>query len=56
MPQLESKLVQELKPDGQVIACRFPLPSWKPVATIGEGFDTVWLYRKPEIANHLKVN
>ncbi|KAK8734668.1 hypothetical protein OTU49_005925 [Cherax quadricarinatus] len=47
MPELESKLVQELQQDGCVVACRFPLPSWEPVATIGEGIDTVWLYRKP---------
>lgn len=49
MPQLESKLLQELEPSGHVIACRFPLPSWEPVATLGEGIDTVWLYRKPEV-------
>jgi len=47
MPQLEKKFDSELKADGQVIACRFPLPNWKPVATIGSGIDTVWLYQKP---------
>ncbi|XP_071527368.1 ATP synthase subunit C lysine N-methyltransferase isoform X2 [Panulirus ornatus] len=60
MPELESKLVQELKPDGRVIACRFPLPSWKPVATIGEGIDTIWIYRRPEtdiqLENNLKLH
>ncbi|KAG0725767.1 Protein N-lysine methyltransferase FAM173B [Chionoecetes opilio] len=47
MPDLESKLSQELTPDGLVIACRFPLPSWKPVATIGQGIDAVWVYHRP---------
>lgn len=47
MSDLESKLSQELTPDGLVIACRFPLPSWQPVATIGQGIDSVWLYHRP---------
>lgn len=47
MKQLEEKLDSELKAEGQVIACRFSLPNWKPVATIGSGVDTVWLYQKP---------
>ncbi|XP_045604362.1 ATP synthase subunit C lysine N-methyltransferase isoform X3 [Procambarus clarkii] len=50
MPALESKLVQELQPDGCVIACRFPLPSWKPVVTFGDGINTVWLYTRPGIS------
>lgn len=48
MPQLESKLIQELTSDGCVVVCRFPLPSWKPVASFGNGIDTVWLYTKPK--------
>ncbi|MPC12190.1 Protein FAM173B [Portunus trituberculatus] len=47
MPDLESKLSQELTQDSLVIACRFPLPSWKPTATIGHGLDSVWLYHRP---------
>ncbi|ROT82441.1 hypothetical protein C7M84_024400 [Penaeus vannamei] len=47
MPDLESKLLQELTADGCVVACRFPLPTWQPIAVFGEGIDTVWLYRRP---------
>ncbi|GFR90257.1 protein FAM173B [Elysia marginata] len=48
MPPLETKLSQELKPNTHVVACRFPLPSWSPVTTLGEGVDTVWLYAIPD--------
>ncbi|XP_042890889.1 ATP synthase subunit C lysine N-methyltransferase-like isoform X2 [Penaeus japonicus] len=51
MPDLESKLFQELTADGCVVACRFPLPTWQPIATFGEGIDTVWLYRRPNEDN-----
>ncbi|XP_066961980.1 ATP synthase subunit C lysine N-methyltransferase isoform X2 [Macrobrachium rosenbergii] len=47
MPQLERKLVQELSSDGLVVACRFPLPTWQPIASFGSGIDTVWLYQRP---------
>ena len=50
VPDLVSKLSQELTFDGLIIACRFPLPSWKPAATIGDDIDSVWLYRKPHQA------
>ena len=46
MQQLADKLKHELCEEGQVIACRFPLPGIKPVKTIGSGIDAVWLYRK----------
>ncbi|XP_054718106.1 ATP synthase subunit C lysine N-methyltransferase-like [Uloborus diversus] len=46
MPQLEEKLKLELKENGCVIACRFPLPNWQSVAIEGAGIDTVWLYEK----------
>uniref|UniRef100_A0A023FV72 Methyltransferase domain-containing protein n=1 Tax=Amblyomma parvum TaxID=251391 RepID=A0A023FV72_AMBPA len=45
MAPLERKLVTELKPGSWVLACRFPLPTLKPVDTCGDGIDTVWLYR-----------
>lgn len=45
MPQLENKLKSELNENTHIIACRFPLPSWKPCSMIGEGIDTVWLYK-----------
>jgi len=47
MAQLEKKFEDDLNSDCQVIACRFPLPNWKPIHTVGAGIDTVWLYRKP---------
>ncbi|XP_074652963.1 ATP synthase subunit C lysine N-methyltransferase-like isoform X2 [Tubulanus polymorphus] len=47
MPDLEKKLAKELNDKGYVIACRFPLPTWRPIQTIDEGIDTVWLYEKP---------
>ncbi|XP_068239074.1 ATP synthase subunit C lysine N-methyltransferase [Palaemon carinicauda] len=50
MPQLEKKLAKELSSDGCVVACRFPLPSWQPIASFGSGIDTVWLYKRPNAA------
>lgn len=45
MQQFEDKLSKDLDPSSCVVACRFPLPSWEPVATVGIGVDTVWLYK-----------
>jgi hypothetical protein len=45
MTQLESKFDQELQEGCRVVACRFPLPTWQPIATFGVGVDTVWLYQ-----------
>ena len=44
MPALKDKLMSEAKPDAKIIACRFPMPSWKPAESIDEGIDSVWLY------------
>lgn len=44
MPELESLFEKTLKSSSYVIACRFPLPNWKPSSIIGEGIDTVWVY------------
>nr|SVE93974.1 EOG090X0HEX [Scapholeberis mucronata] len=44
MPELESLFEKSLTSSSQVIACRFPLPNWKPSHVIGEGIDTVWVY------------
>jgi hypothetical protein len=30
-----------------VVACRFPLPNIEPVHVVGQGIDSVWLYRFP---------
>ncbi|KAL5010178.1 hypothetical protein ScPMuIL_012483 [Solemya velum] len=47
MDPLEKKFARELSPHCQVVACRFPLPNWEPVLTVGTGVDTVWLYTVP---------
>nr|CAB3244357.1 protein FAM173B [Phallusia mammillata] len=44
MPNLEKKLIAELKPGSKVIACRFPFPNLPVTATHGKGVDTVWTY------------
>lgn len=46
MPQLEEKLKNELNSGCCVIACRYPLPTWKKSTTIDSGIDAVWLYEK----------
>jgi len=51
MPPLHSKLIREMTRDCNVIACRFPLPC-KPSHMIGEGLDTVWLYKHSDIVQH----
>ena len=48
MPLLEEKLEKELKSNGCVIACRYPLPTWRKTKTVDHGIDTVWLYEKNE--------
>ncbi|CAL1286188.1 unnamed protein product [Larinioides sclopetarius] len=52
MAQLEEKLCQELKKDGCVIACRFPLPNWSESLSVGTGIDTVWLYERKSLYNN----
>lgn len=47
MEELEEKFKRELKPDCSVIACRFPLPNCEATLKIGEGIDTVWIYKCP---------
>ena len=46
MAQLEGKLKQELCLDGQVVACRFKLPSAPPSEHIEAGVDTAWRYTR----------
>ena len=48
MPKLQDKFQEEMKDDAQVLACRFPLPNWKPTDMIEEGIDSVWLYQRPK--------
>jgi len=45
MEQLENKCKKELNSNAVIIACRYPFPNLQPEKTIGEGIDTVWLYR-----------
>ena len=47
MPDLERKFSLELERNTLIVACRFPLPNSKPLATIGHGIDTVWVYKVP---------
>ena len=47
MEELKAKFKAELKPNSQIVVCRFPIPNSKPIATIGEGVDTVWVYKTP---------
>ncbi|KAM5198275.1 adenine nucleotide translocase lysine N-methyltransferase-like isoform 4-T4 [Hipposideros larvatus] len=44
LPLLESKLQVELPEGARVVSGRFPLPTWQPVAVVGEGLDRVWAY------------
>ena len=44
MIELESKLNSDLKENSLVLACRFPLPNWKPIHIEGDGIDKVWVY------------
>ncbi|KAM5131709.1 meteorin-like isoform 2-T2 [Callospermophilus lateralis] len=44
LPLLEDKLLVELPAGARVVSGRFPLPTWQPVAVIGEGLDRVWAY------------
>ncbi|XP_033614446.1 adenine nucleotide translocase lysine N-methyltransferase [Fukomys damarensis] len=44
LPFLEDKLRAELPTGARVASGRFPLPTWQPVAVVGEGFDRVWAY------------
>ena len=44
MPTLRDKLLKEMKEESKIIACRFPIPNWKPVDMIDEGIDSVWVY------------
>lgn len=46
MPKLQDKFQVEMNDNAQVLACRFPLPNWKPKQVIEEGIDSVWLYQK----------
>nr|KAF6294789.1 hypothetical protein mPipKuh1_004761 [Pipistrellus kuhlii] len=44
LPLLEGKLQAELPEGARVVSGRFPLPTWQPVAVVGEGLDRVWAY------------
>ncbi|XP_052050762.1 adenine nucleotide translocase lysine N-methyltransferase isoform X2 [Apodemus sylvaticus] len=44
LPLLEDKLQEELPAGARVVSGRFPLPTWQPVAVVGEGIDRVWAY------------
>jgi len=45
MLDLEKKFSVELSEGTVIVACRFPLPNFKPYLVIGTGIDRVWAYR-----------
>jgi hypothetical protein len=47
MEELIKKFKSELQPNCSIIVCRYPLPHCKPISVIGEGLDTVWVYKTP---------
>ncbi|CAD5113779.1 DgyrCDS2947 [Dimorphilus gyrociliatus] len=50
MQQLKEKLVNEMPSDDHcLIVCRFPLPNTVSSKIVGEGIDTVWLYKKRDL-------
>lgn len=51
MPSVERLLSEQLRSSACVIACRFPLPSWKPCSVLGDGIDAVWVYTPPKRAS-----
>lgn len=52
MDALRNYLLEQSKSDQMVFACRFPFKDLEQVGEIGEGIDTVWVYRvtKPKRA------
>lgn len=48
MQDIEQKFLMELQEDVTIVACRFPLPSMYAIKVIGEGVDTVWVYKVPK--------
>ncbi|XP_015433147.1 PREDICTED: protein FAM173B [Dufourea novaeangliae] len=45
MQEIENKFMAELQEDCVIVACRFPLPNMNAIKIIGEGVDTVWVYK-----------
>lgn len=48
MPVLSEKLLKELPDDARVISCRFPIPDWPVLSSVGSGLDQTFAY---DIAN-----
>ena len=46
MEDLEKKLLNEVRKDSTIIACRFKFPNMEPIKTIDAGVDTVWVYKR----------
>ena len=44
MESLEEKVLQEVKPDCEVVACRFAFPTLNKVDSVGVGIDSVWRF------------
>ncbi|XP_053977667.1 ATP synthase subunit C lysine N-methyltransferase [Hylaeus volcanicus] len=45
MQDIEKKFIIELQKDCTIVACRFPLPSMSAMKVVGQGVDTVWIYK-----------
>lgn len=43
----------EMAEGSYVVACRFPLPTLETIDEIGEGIDTVWVYKMDKNASHV---
>ncbi|XP_048509781.1 ATP synthase subunit C lysine N-methyltransferase isoform X1 [Athalia rosae] len=49
MDKVEQKFIAELRSESVIVACRFPLPNLEPIAILGHGVDTVWVYKNAAI-------
>jgi hypothetical protein len=52
MPELEKKCSKEMPIGSAVAACRFPFPDKAANKVVGEGLDTVWIYKDSD-SSHL---
>lgn len=48
MPDIEKKILTELQKECVIVTCRFPLPNINAMSMVGEGIDTVWIYKVPK--------
>jgi len=51
MPELEKKLLREMRLGSRLLACRFPFPNLPVKSVVGTGVDTVWTYRPKNLSD-----